>query len=257
MDVARPQPRESPLIAATTDQWRLLDIQAVDTRLGQIAHRRTHLPEHDELSVLERRSAGLRDELVGAQTQASDAARELAKAEQDVELVRQRTARNQARLQSGLGGHKELESLQHEVATLARRQSALEDIELEIMERHEALAETVERLSAERAGLAAQLDDVTGRRDVATAALDDEVLRLGRERVGMVAGLDTALLALYDKVRGGGGSGAALLRQGRCENCRMQLNGQDLQRIRGAAADEVMRCEECGGILVRTAESGL
>jgi predicted nucleic acid-binding Zn-ribbon protein len=142
VDPARPKPREHPLIAATTDQWRLLDVQALDTRLSQIAHRRRTLPEHAELAALQQRAAALRDELVGAQTVASDIARELAKAEADVELVRQRSARDQARLQSGTGGHKELESLQHEVATLARRQSVLEDIELEIMERHEEVSAT-------------------------------------------------------------------------------------------------------------------
>ncbi len=168
-----------------------------------------------------------------------------------------RSARDQARLAAGQGGHKELESLQHEVATLARRQGVLEDVELEIMERHEVLTATVERVRAERDGLQRQVEEVTDRRDAALAALDDETLRLERERVGMVAGLDAALLALYEKIRTGGGSAAAMLRQRRCEGCRMELNPQDIQRIRAAADDEVVRCEECGGILVRTGESGL
>ena len=257
MDPARPKPREHPLIAATTDQWRLLDVQALDTRLSQIAHRRRTLPEHAELAALQQRAAALRDELVGAQTVASDIARELAKAEADVELVRQRSARDQARLQSGTGGHKELESLQHEVATLARRQSVLEDIELEIMERHEEVSAAVERLSAESAGLQGEIDAMTGRRDAAIAALDAEAESLARERVGLVAGMDPKLLALYEKIRAGGGVAAAKLWQRRCEGCRMELNPQDLQRIRAAADDDVVRCEECGGILVRTGESGL
>lgn len=257
MDGARPEPKERPLIAATTDQWRLLDVQALDTRLAQIAHRRRTLPEHGELAALEQRASTLRDELVGAQTEASDVARELAKAEADVEVVRQRTARDQARLEVGQGGHKELESLQHEVATLARRQSALEDVELEVLERQEALAATVARLTRERDGLQAQLDDVTARRDSALAALDDEALQLQRQRVGLVAGLDAALLALYEKIRATGVTAAAMLRQRRCEGCRMELNPQDLERIRAAADDQVVRCEECGGILVRTGESGL
>lgn len=240
-----------------TDQWRLLDISAVDTRLAQVAHRRRTLPEIAELTALEQRSGALRDELVAVQTQASDVARELAKAEADVELVRQRSSRDQARLAAGQGGHKELEALQHEVATLARRQSALEDVELEVMERLEVLTAGVDRLTAEREGLQAQLDDVTARRDAALTALDDEALALDRQRVGMVAGLDAALLALYEKIRATGITAAALLRQRRCEGCRMELTAQDLQRIRAASDDEVVRCDECGGILVRTGESGL
>lgn len=241
-----------------TDQWRLLDVQAVDTRLDQIAHRERTLPEHAVIAELGQRARVLGDQLVAAQTLASDTRRQLTKAEGDVEQVRQRAARDQARLNSGQGGHKELESLQHEIATLARRQSDLEDAELEIMERLEEVTTEVDRLTGELAGLQDQIDQAAADRDAALATLTDEREKLGRDRVGMVAGLDAALLALYEKVRASsGGSGAAVLRARRCEGCRLELNPQELQRIRAAEPDEVIRCEECRRILVRTGESGL
>ncbi len=199
----------------------------------------------------------LRDELVAAQTEASDIQRELTKAEADVEQVRQRAARDQARLEAGQGGHKELESLQHELATLGRRQSELEDTELEVMERLETVTATVQRLEAERDALQGDVDAVAARRDAALADLSAERDKLVRDRVGMVAGLDAALIALYEKVRESTGTGAAMLRARRCEGCRLELNPQELQRIRAAEPDEVVRCEECRRILVRTGESGL
>jgi predicted nucleic acid-binding Zn-ribbon protein len=199
----------------------------------------------------------LRDELVAAQTEASDIQRELTKAEADVEQVRQRAARDQARLEAGQGGHKELESLQHELATLGRRQSELEDAELEVMERLETVTSTVQRLEAERDTLQGDVDAVAARRDAALADLSAERDKLVRDRVGMVAGLDAALIALYEKVRESTGTGAAMLRARRCEGCRLELNPQELQRIRAAEPDEVVRCEECRRILVRTGESGL
>ncbi|HET8615463.1 MAG TPA: C4-type zinc ribbon domain-containing protein [Actinomycetales bacterium] len=236
----------------------MLDVQALDTRLAQIAHRRRSLPELAELTELESRASALRDELVGAQTRASDVQRELTKAEADVELVRQRAARDQSRLESGSGSHKELESLQHEIATLARRQSELEDTELEVMERLEAVTAEVERLTAEQADVQSRLDEVGGRRDAAWQQLDDEAARIASERSSTVAGIDAALLALYEKIReSAGGVGAAMLRARRCEGCRLELNPQELQTIRAAADDEVVRCEECRRILVRTGESGL
>ena len=240
-----------------TDQWRLLDVQAVDTRLGQIAHRRRTLPQIAELAALEGRATQLRDQVVGARTLAGDLQRELSKAEADVELVRQRAARDQARLEAGQGGHKELESLQHEIATLQRRQSDLEDAELEVMERLETATAELERLSTEQASLQAQVDDVTAARRTQEEELDAERERLVQQRAGMVAGLDAPLLALYEKVREATGVGAAMLRSRRCEGCRLELNPQDIQRIRAAAPDEVVRCEECRRILVRTGESGL
>jgi predicted nucleic acid-binding Zn-ribbon protein len=237
---------------------RLLDVQAVDTRLSQIAHRRRTLPQIAELTALEGRAAELRDQLVGAQTLAGDVQRELTKAEADVELVRQRAARDQARLQAGQGGHKELGSLQHEIATLQRRQSELEDTELEIMERLETVTAEVERLSAEQSALQAQVDEVTAARQAQESELDAEREQLVQQRGATVSGVDQALVSLYEKVReANGGVGAAMLRARRCEGCRLELNPQDLQRIRAAGEDEVVRCEECGRILVRTAESGL
>lgn len=232
-------------------------MQGVDTRLDQIAHRERTLPEHAELDELHARARALADGLVAAQTQADDTRREVAKAEADVEQVRQRAARDQARLEQGAGGHKELESLQHELSTLRRRQSDLEDVELEVMERLEGLTADVERLTAERDELAERVAAATTRRDGALQALADERSKLQRDRVGMVAGLDAALLALYEKIRASSGTGAAMLRARRCEGCRLELNPHELQRIRAAADDEVVRCEECRRILVRTGESGL
>jgi predicted nucleic acid-binding Zn-ribbon protein len=79
--------------AAAQDQWRLLDVQAHDTRLAQIAHRQRALPEHAEIAQLQARLAAVDAELVVARTKASDLGRELAKAENDVEQVRTRAAR--------------------------------------------------------------------------------------------------------------------------------------------------------------------
>jgi predicted nucleic acid-binding Zn-ribbon protein len=54
-----------------------------------------------------------------------------------------------------------------------------------------------------------------------------------------------------------GGVGAAELRARQCGGCRLGLDASELSRIRGLPEDEVVRCEECQRILVRTEESGL
>ena len=63
---------------------------------------------------------------------------------------------------------------------------------------------------------------------------------------------------MYEKLRASsGGVGAAALHRGRCEGCHLQLNTTDLNRLRDAPDDDVVRCEECRRILIRTDESGL
>ncbi|HEX8970943.1 zinc ribbon domain-containing protein [Oryzihumus sp.] len=244
--------------ADTSRQWRLLDLQALDTRLDQIAHRKATLPELKELAALEVQTGALDSELVRARTAHGDVQREVAKAEADVQLVRDRAARDQARLDSGQGTAKDLQALQHEVASLARRQGELEDVELEVMERAEALEARVRELEAARAELTVKVDALEAARDKALADLDAEAAQVTANRANVVPGVGEDLVALYEKIRANsGGVGAAALHQRRCEGCRLELNQVDINRIAAAADDEVLRCEECRRILVRTSESGI
>jgi len=244
--------------AAAQDQWRLLEVQAHDIRLSQIAHRQRSLPEHARIAELEKSLSGIEDELVVARTAAKDAARELAKAEGDVEQVRQRVTRNQARLDSGQGSAKDLQATQHELASLANRQGVLEDAELEIMERQETAEAEVQAAAARRDQVSAEIAEAAAARDKQLAALAEEAGSETRERENAAAGIPKDLLALYERIRvNSNGVGAARLFQRRCEGCNMTQAPNELNRIRSAPQNEVLRCEECSRILVRTAESGL
>ena len=251
--------REPALNADPAAQARLLDLQADDTRLSQIAHRRRTLPEAASLAEIDERIERTADELVAAETIASDLQTELSRSEADVEQVRERSRRDQELLDSGsIGDPKQLQSLQHELQSLARRQSELEDVELEIMERVEGaqaavthLAAERDRLQGERATLAATVEQLVGELDVEQAAVE-------ADRADVAAQLPTDLLALYERIRADhNGVGAAHLHRGSCQGCRLELPPNELERLRAAAPDEIVRCEECRRILVRTPESGL
>jgi predicted nucleic acid-binding Zn-ribbon protein len=240
-------------------QLRLLDLQQVDSTLDQLAHRRRTLPELAAIVEVEARLGGVGDRIVAAETEVSDLQRAQTKADQDVEQVRQRAAKDQELLDSGrVGSAKELENLQHEVASLAKRQSDLEDVELEVMEQLEDARGALAQLRADREQLQARTAELTQTRDAAFAEIDGAASLAQGERSRLATGLPTELLSLYDKLRAdNGGVGAARLYQGRCEGCRMELTPVDIGRIRTAAPDAVLRCEECRRILVRTPDSGL
>ncbi|MFF3331169.1 zinc ribbon domain-containing protein [Streptomyces sp. NPDC002888] len=245
--------------AAPADQIRLLDVQALDVRLQQLAHKRKSLPEHAEIESLTKDLTQLRDLLVAAQTEESDTAREQTKAEQDVDQVRQRAARDQQRLDSGaITSPKDLENLQREIASLAKRQGDLEDVVLEVMERRESAQERVAELTERVGSVQAKIDDATGRRDTAFEEIDGEVASVTKEREVIAAAVPADLLKLYDKLRQQqGGVGAARLLQRTCQGCRQELSITDINDIRKATPDMVVRCENCSRILVRTGESGL
>ncbi|MGW0667687.1 zinc ribbon domain-containing protein [Streptomyces sp. NPDC002746] len=245
--------------AAPADQIRLLDVQALDQRLSQLAHKRDTLPEHAEIESLTTDLAQLRDLLVASTTEESDTAREQTKAEQDVDQVRQRAARDQQRMDSGsVTSSKDLESLQREIVSLAKRQGDLEDVVLEVMERRESAQERVAELTDRVAAVQAKVDDATARRDAATNEIDTETATITKERELVAASVPADLLKLYDKLRAQqGGVGAARLYQRRCEGCRLELNITEVNDVKAASRDTVLRCENCHRILVRTADSGL
>ncbi|MFJ6459531.1 zinc ribbon domain-containing protein [Streptomyces sp. NPDC091387] len=245
--------------AAPADQIRLLDVQALDQRLAQLAHKRNTLPEHAEIDSLTTDLAQLRDLLVASTTEESDTAREQIKAEQDVDQVRQRAARDQQRMDSGsVTSPKDLESLQREIVSLAKRQGDLEDVVLEVMERRESAQERVAELTDRVAAVQAKVDDATARRDAATNGIDEETATLTKEREVVAGSVPADLLKLYDKLSAQqGGVGAARLYQRRCEGCRLELNITEVNDVKAASRDTVLRCENCHRILVRTADSGL
>jgi predicted nucleic acid-binding Zn-ribbon protein len=242
--------------AAPEAQRRLLDLQAIDTALAQLAHRRRSLPELAEIDAVAREISALDGERVRAQVAVDDLDRDIARFERDIDQVRTRKDRDQARLNAG-GALREIEGLQHELASLNRRQSELEDAELELMEQRESAEQALSAVTQRLAEAGERRAAAERRRDEAYAEMDKELEFRTSARAPLAADLPADLVALYDKIRAETGLGAALVRSGRCGGCRIELYGADLARVRSAPADEVVRCEECRRIMVRTEESGL
>jgi predicted nucleic acid-binding Zn-ribbon protein len=240
-------------------QLRLLDVQTLDTTLAQLDHRRQTLPLHGTIAKLRMERSALASELVKAETMISDLELEQAKAEADLEPVRERLNRNQVRISNGtVADPRALSSMLEEVSHLKKRISDLEDAELEVMEQLEAAVTGQETLHTRAQQLDADLAEAIAERDRQLAALDAEMDGLRTQRAEIVPSIPGDLLALYDKIGGShGGVGAAELRARRCTGCQLEVNAADLRAFSAAAEDEVLRCEECGRILIRTSQSGL
>ncbi|HWG65130.1 MAG TPA: C4-type zinc ribbon domain-containing protein [Streptosporangiaceae bacterium] len=245
--------------ASPEAQQRLLELADLDAELSRLEHRRRSLPEIEEAQQLEARDRALADELATLAAAEKDLGREQAKAEADVEQVRSRIDRDRARLDAGqVSSPRELANLQSEIESLERRQSDLEEVVLGVMERLEGAQSRAQSLRTERSALDGQRGVVLARRDAALAEIAEEAGKATEQRTAAASGEPADLMALYEKLREQhGGVGAAALRGGRCQGCHLSLNTVDLNRIRAADPDEVLRCEECRRILVRTAESGL
>ena len=240
------------------EQQKLLELAAEDVALTQLTHRGRTLPEVAAVEAAEEAERTFAADVVRAETQARDLGREVKRMESDVETVRAREEKDQKLLDSGSVSPKEMTNLQHELASLKRRQSDLEDQELELMERLE-VAENA--LAVAQSGLEqarADLERARQLRDDALADIADSTKRHEAARAEVAAGISAPLLSLYDRIRTQTGStGAAMLKARQCQGCRLELYGNELSAVRNADPHEVVRCENCGRILVRTAESGL
>jgi uncharacterized protein len=240
-------------------QLSLLDLQAVDTTLAQLHHRRQTLPQHAAIAKLRTERVAVASDLVAAETRISDLELEQAKAEADLEPVRERLSRNQVRITNGaIADPKALSSMLEEVNHLKKRISDLEDAELDVMEQLEAALASQETLLARAARVDANLSEAIADRDRQLAALEAEMGGLRQQRAEIAPLIPADLLALYDKIGPShAGVGAAELRARRCTGCQLEVNAADLRAFSAAADDQVLRCEECGRILIRTAQSGL
>jgi predicted nucleic acid-binding Zn-ribbon protein len=194
-----------------------------------------------------------------AQIAIDDLTREQRKADADVEQVKTRRVRDQDRMDRGLVGNpKDLERMQRELVSLARRISDLEDTELEIMEQLESAQAQQQQLRARLAEIDARAAELTESRDARAAEATAAMTAAADERTVTASGVPADLLTLYDRIREQkGGVGAAALVRRRCTGCSLDLTAADLGAISRAPLDEVLRCEECNRILVRTSESGI
>jgi uncharacterized protein len=238
-------------------QRRLLELADVDAELARVDHRRRTLPELAEIADAEKAVQARKDAKVANETTLGDLDREVKRQEKEIDAVRAREERDRTLLAGGTVTPKQMTDLEHELTTLQRRQTTLEDELLELMERREAVELDGQHAAVEYGKAEETLAEAADRRDQALADLETTWARRTADREKLGPTFPQPLIDLYERVRKNKGIGAALLRARRCGACRIELDRSAISRITSSAADEVVTCEECGAIMVRTPESGL
>lgn len=241
--------------ANPADQRRLLEIADLDARIRSAARLRDSPPQAAAVKQLLARRQELSQELTVRLGARDDLRAELSRIESDVAVVDARRVRDDERLRT-VSSPKDAQGLESELTSLARRKNDLEDAELEVMERLEQAESAVAELEAQVAHINTEGGRLSGEGKAAVADATQAIDAATRDRAAVTASLPAELVALYDRLAARN-PGAALLRRGTCEGCRMMLSGTDMGSIRQAAPETVMTCPECGCILVRTEESGL
>ncbi len=252
-------PQEHTLKADPFVQLKLLDVQELDSRVDQLSHRLGTIPESERLRELASRRTTLENAVRDLRIAVDDLTTEQKRADVDVEQVKGRRARDQRMIDAGeVQDPKALQRMLGELESLHRRISDLEDIEIEVMERLETAQTSLAERTRELEALDGEEAEVRAAFDHKAGDLNSELEATKSERAVTVSGMPEDLVTLYEKLRAQkGGVGAAALRRRECGGCRLTLNASDLAIIAKLPTDEVVRCEECNRILIRTGESGL
>ena len=238
--------------ASVAQQSLILEMQSLDNEIMQANTKLKSLPEIEQLLHIDKRITTATDELAVVKSEADQIALELRRGEVDVETVTDRIKKDEARLASGNATPKELEQLQHEVGTLKKRQESLEEIELEIMIRSDAITSRSNTLTTDLASLQTLKDEISGRLNTATDEINKVIADKNTARNLVANQIEKPLLELYEKIRAAsGGVAAAALVGNKCNGCNLAINAVEMDRIKSLAKDELLRCEECRRILVR------
>lgn len=237
--------------AEVSQQRSLLDLAEVDAELRRVDHRAANLAEQQEFERVQALYQEANDQLAVVGIALEDVDGEVTKLESEIDSVRQREDRDRTLLQGGTVNAKQLSELQHELETLERRQSSLEDSLLEVMERREELQRQQSERLARIDTLQNELSAAQLARDAALVDIENVRQVSAGRRTELTSLLNADLVALYEKQRAGGGAGAGLLQGKRCGACRIEIDRGEMARIQAADDDEVLRCPECGAILLR------
>jgi predicted nucleic acid-binding Zn-ribbon protein len=240
------------LKASIADQSALIELQRIDSTIQNLEHKLKNLPELAQLDAIAKRIEAGVELLKAAELEMGDVEVELKRSEIEVEQVSDRIKKDENRMNSGQGSAKELEQMQHELGTLAKRKSELEDGELEIMIRFDAVKAKVETLKNDDAGLRQLEGELAARHESASSEINTEIASETSKRKDQSTKIDASLIELYEKIRSAtGGVGAALLVGNTCDGCHLAITPIELEKIKAMPSDDVVRCEECRRILVR------
>lgn len=229
---------------------RLLNLQEIDTALDRLTARRAAL-EAGETLIVARAEADAAEHVLGERRlQLDEMARDQIRFEQEIDSLTQKEAAELKRMYDGsIVNTKELEALQHEIASLKKRRTDREDELLALMEQRETLDASAVEAQTRADALREALDAtaVEAQTELAEATVELAERRAAREE--LAPQLDPELLELYDDLRRQKkGIGAAALDDGVCQGCHEQLSSMQLDKLK--RAEGIRRCEHCRRILV-------
>ena len=231
------------------DQQRLLELVQLDLDLVKNASDRAKLLAATEIQIASEKALALSDQLIDARNRVGDLELELKRSENDLELVENRIAKDN-QLLSATSSSKDAQGIEHELNTLAKRKSELEDAELGIMDELDTVRADLGAAEAAKSAAEAELGALREALSSNTSALDSKRAELTSKRVALVGLIDPELAVAYQK-KADRAVAVGRLSGRECGACRISITATNLEEIVALPADEIAECPNCQAYLVR------
>lgn len=227
----------------------ILELQAADTMADQLKHRRDHLPEREQLQSAKNALVRWNEARMVTRRQVEALGATIEQAEADSKGIDRHLERLGAQMKTVIAP-REAEALQHEIATLQKQRSELDDVEL-------AALEEQARLDDELAGLLSQEESLTAvyiaadkETSEAETDIDGELTRIAVRLETLRAAVDKQSLKRYDRLREQHMVAAATLAGSRCDGCHLDLSAAEVDTVRDEAnSGDLAECPQCGRLL--------
>lgn len=231
------------------DQKRLLELVELDLNLVKNASDRAKLIAATDIQIASETALSLSDQLIDARNRVGDLELELKRSENDLELVETRIAKDNQRL-STTSSSKDAQGIEHELTTLAKRKSELEDAELGIMEELDKVRAELNAAESAKKVAENELSSLRASLSSETAELDSKRAELTAKRVALVGLIEGGLAVAYQR-KADRAVAVGKLTGRECGACRLSITATNLEEIVALPPDEISECPNCQAYLVR------
>jgi uncharacterized protein len=237
--------------AKVESQRLLLDLNSIDQSISKLDYQKKNHPQLMKITELTARVPSIEASIVENDSLITETKKEVSKAEIDVENISKRVQKDKERLSSSDTSAKDLTQLQHEIGTLESKQKELEEVQIEFLEKVEDLEHKKRGLQDILAQLKYEISSLNTLIKNDFSKANNEITVFATKRNQVISKIDKPLAELYEKIRLEHGIGAGLFIHGSCSTCQLQISSAEIDKINALDSEEVIRCENCRGILVR------
>jgi hypothetical protein len=224
---------------------RVLELQRIDTRLGELGQEIAALPK--QIAVIERRLESHIRRVEADRAVLAANQKERKSQEGEIQIQQQKISKLRDQTLSAKT-NEQYRAFQHEIEYCEQMIAKAEDRILELMLQSEPLEANVK--AAERE-LAQEKEEVEKQKAMArerTAADRAQAMELITHRKSLAAEITPVVLASYEKIRKRSPLAVADASDGRCSACQMELRPQFMQDLK--KREQVLFCENCRRIVV-------